>query len=144
MARNPEMGGGRAKSGSLERGVQGVRPSRPRREPPGSVGNDGEPTESRGLLESVEDSLNKTHLAVQDAFSGPPSVTRPQPTERSGRRPPNDERPGLLGQGVRPPSNDEEVIVPGDPSNLGARGRRRRTVDQVNNPPLLRRGLLGV
>lgn len=62
---------------------------------------------------------------------------------RPARRRPNDEGPDILGQGLRPPA-EEEVIVPGDPSNLGARAGRRRKVLEVEQSPVLRRGLLGV
>ncbi len=43
MARNPEMGGGRARSGSQERGIQGDgrKPDRPRAEGGGVEGPEG-------------------------------------------------------------------------------------------------------
>lgn len=116
---------------------------RPRTEDRGSLGNDnsGDPTKPEpGLLEQAEDFLTRTHKEIQAALSGTAQdITTP--TERPGRNS-NDERLRLLGAGAARP--EEEEIIPGDPSNLGARGRRRRTEDRINSSPVLRRGLLGV
>lgn len=67
-----------------------------------------------------------------------------QESFRPPRRQPSDERPNALGQGLRPPEEEEEEVIPGDPSDLGARARRRRKVLEVDQPPVARRGLLGV
>lgn len=100
----------------------------------------GDPTlNERGLVPGS--TLDRLDRQIQGLFSGEPQdITIP--TELPGMRPPNDEERGFLGP---PPGPDEEEpLFPGDPNDLGARARRRRTIDEVNNPPLLRRGLLGV
>ena len=104
----------------------------------------GEPTApTRGLIEQAEDFLTRTHKEIQAALSGPAQDITP-PTERPGRRPPNDDRPGGLLRPPPAPEEEEPPIIPGDPSNLGARGRRRRSENDSNASPVLRRGLLGV
>lgn len=70
--------------------------------------------------------------------------TRPPPTEDPNRNVPNDdERFRLFGVPI-PQAEEELPIVPGDPDDLGERGRRRRTRDDATASPVLRRGLLGV
>lgn len=98
---------------------------RPR--PRGFLGNDGDdpPTSTPGLLAGIEDVLATT--------DGPAGGGRDREIER------RDERP------LRPaPAEEEEVIIPGDPNDLGERGRRRRQEDDRDASPVLRRGLLGV
>lgn len=87
-----------------------------------------------GTLEQIDLDIRKSLGAdpFQDSF-------RPSP-RRAGS---GDERPNFLNR-LAPPPVEEEVILPGDPSNLGARGRRRRNVLDVDQSPVRRRGLLGV
>lgn len=127
-------------------GSEGAGDERRARSFPGS-GDDDPTKEAPGLLQRVEDSLTRTHKEIQAALSGPSQdITTPTEREvRPGRRNPNDEGASLLGQGLTPrPPEEEDPIIPGDPSNLGARGRRRRGQDAVTASPVLRRGLLGV
>ena len=140
MARNPEMGGGRARSGSMERGVQGTGERRPRTEPRGFLGderNDDErdPTRTTGI----------GFLDAADAFLQQPQTPQDvtTPTERPGNRELAD-RPRQPLRSVRPPEEEEPPILPGNPNDLGARGRRRRRQDDDTPSPVLRRGLLGV
>lgn len=151
--KTPKPGGspGGAKPGSSEKpngGVSGVDETITTRDRdnklPGDDVNGSDPTEApRGLVDRVDASLKELHRDIQKAFSGP-SQDITTPTERSGVRPPNDERLPVLN-GSRPtPEEEEPSIVAGDPDDLGERGRRRRRRDDVNASPVLRRGLLGV
>lgn len=104
--------------------------------------NDKEPTEPKGLLEAIIDlDPEAADAAIQRAFLQPngkiPEFERTLHPRRE--RDEDRQRPRSLR-----PAPEEEEIVPGNPDDLGARGKRRRTIDEVNNPPLLRRGLLGV
>lgn len=101
-------------------------------------GDDGflprDPTRDTGL-----GLLDAADIALHDRKQTPQDIT--VPTERTDRRNPNDdERPPPA---LKPPEEDEPII-PGDPDDFGARGRRRGTRDDVNASPVLRRGLLGV
>lgn len=99
-----------------------------------------ETTKGKPELKPQEPStLEKLDEDIRDVLGADPF----EPSIRPPPRQPNDERPNALGQGLRPPA-EEEVIVPGDPSNLGARARRRRNVLEVDPSPVARRGLLGV
>lgn len=51
-----------------------------------------------------------------------------------------DER--VLRARVAPGDEEEPILIPGDPTALGARGRRRQNTDDES--PVLRRALLGV
>lgn len=94
------------------------------------------------------DPTRKTGIGFLDAADvflqqpqDPPTIVAP--TERPGGLSPSDRPVRLLRPG--PPAEEEDPpILPGDPDELGARGRRRRTQDDRNPSPVLRRGLLGV
>lgn len=113
---------------------------RVRKADPGFGGNDGdEPDPTRktgiGFLDAAEDFFQQSQI--------PQDITPPTERNGPGFRPPNDElNPGLRFP-IKPPE-EEMPIVPGDPDDLGERGRRRRRRDDVSTSPVLRRGLLGV
>lgn len=124
FSRSPEVGGRdrdrRAPASETDK-------SRPRREPGGFLGSDDDnrdPTRTDGLLDRAFTAI------AEDPFP------RPVAREIGGSR---ESRPAEKG-----PSDEEEVILPGDPNDLGARGRRRRREDDDTPSPVLRRGLLGV
>ena len=134
---------GNIRSGGIPSGARGSArdlasrgddPDRDRAEDSGFLGEEADPTGLRGMLSGVESFL--------EDLSGPPSVNRPAPTERAGLRAPNEEERLRL----RPQVAEEEApaLQPGDPDNLGERGRRRRREDDDTPSPVLRRGLLGV
>lgn len=101
----------------------------------------GDPTkEEPGLIEQARDFLDQTDKEIRAALGADPF----HESFRPGPRAPNDERPGLFGQNLSPRPAEEEEFIPGDPTNLGTRGRRRRTTDDVNASPVMRRGLLGI
>ena len=140
MAESPEVGGkdrDRKKPTEKNRGPLTRDNDNPREE--------SDPRKTGiGMLDAVDDFLQ------QKQTPGDPNI----PTERSvdgfdpqtpearrhHRNPNDDQRPARPV--LKPP--EEEPIIPGDPSNLGARGRRRGARDDVNASPVLRRGLLGV
>lgn len=108
----------------------------------GLIGDDdalNEPDPRRtgiGLLDAAEEFLQQPQT--------PQDITTPteRPSTVHHRRNPRDDdlRP------LRPVSSpaEEEEIIPGNPDDLGARGKRRGSKDEVNASPVLRRGLLGV
>lgn len=103
-------------------------------------GDERDPTEpAKGLIEQAQDFLTRTDKEIRAALGADPF----QESFRPGPRAPNDEQERSL-VAPRPPKDEEPLIVPGDPDDLGERGRRRRTRDGVNTSPVLRRGLLGV
>ena len=115
----------------------------PQKEDRGFGGNErddppGDPTRKTGIgfLDAVDDFFQQSQT--------PQDIT--PPTERTGPgfNPPNDELNAGLLFPVKPPEEEEPPIVPGDPDDLGERERRRRSRDDVNASPVLRRGLLGV
>lgn len=114
-----------------------------RKEDPDFVGNDGDdprgdPTRKTGIgfLDAVDEFLQQDQT--------PQNITPPTERTGSGFNPPNDELNPRLARPAKPPEEEEPPILPGNPDDLGARGRRRRRDDDVNASPVLRRGLLGV
>ena len=117
---------------------------------PGGRGRDDSdrPRSDRFPGDDDRDPTRKTGIGFLDAAEAffqqpqdPPSIVAP--TERPGSLSPSDRSAPVLRP--RPPAEEEDPpIVPGDPDDLGARGRRRRTQDDRNPSPVLRRGLLGV
>lgn len=111
-------------------------PDRPRTD--GFLGNDGDdplgdPTQPPGFLERAD-------AAIQEALSGTPGDDRiTTPNDRAPDRGPDIPLPERRSR-----DDDEEVIIPGDPNDLGARAQRRRREDDDTPSPVLRRGLLGV
>lgn len=105
----------------------------------------GDPTvEERGLVESITDTLDEWSNDIQEALGGDAqdiTVPTERPFDGAHRRNPNDE---VRSPPPLKPPEEDEPIIPGDPNDLGARGRRRGTRDAVNASPVLRRGLLGV
>ncbi len=92
-----------------------------------------DPTGIRGFLKDAEGAIN-------DFFAGPPQGG---PGTGGSVQGPENNQPRPILRPNRPPK-EEEVIIPGDLDDLGERGRRRRSSDDVNTSPVLRRGLLGV
>lgn len=117
----------RAKEAAL--GSRGHRNDDPNRDGDGSE----EPTGIRGLLEDVEVFFNED-------LAGPPQGG--PGTGGSVQGPENNQPRPILRPNRQP--EEEEIIIPGDPDDLGERARRRRSRDDVNTSPVLRRGLLGV
>lgn len=140
---NPEMGGSRDRRKeqqriSRDRSNVKDRDRKGGSDLPGDDSNERDPTRKTGI----------GFLDAADTFFQQPQTPQDitPPTERTGDgfRPPNDElNPGLQFP-IKPPEEEVPPIVPGDPDDLGERGRRRRSRDNVNTSPVLRRGLLGV
>lgn len=101
-------------------------------------GNESDPTRRSGIgfLDAADESFQQPQT--------PQDIT--PPTERTGPgfNPPNDELNPRLLFPVKPPEEEEPQTIPGDPDDLGERARRRRSRDDGNASPVLRRGLLGV
>lgn len=116
-----------------------TRPRRSGLDLPGDDGNERDPTRTTGI--GLLDAMNEFLQQPQQ----PQDITAPTERTASRIRPPNDELNAGLFRPTRAPEEEEpEIIVPGNPDDLGERGRRRRTRDGVNSSPVLRRGLLGV
>ncbi len=134
FSRSPEIGG--KDRDRRAPATQTVR-ERPRTQTPSrpSRDDDRDPTRTTGI----------GFLDAADAFlqqpQEPPDIVTP--TERPGTLSPSDRSDPVLRP--RLPAEEEDLpIIPGDPDDLGARGRRRRIQDDRNPSPVLRRGLLGV
>lgn len=110
---------------------------------PGDDRNEGDPVrESAPLAE--DDPLAKLDRTIQEFLGGGPAIDPNEPSRRNPPRRPSDEENDRRLIPVTRPNEEEEPLLPGDPSDLGARGRRRRTRDDGQESPVMRRGLLGV
>lgn len=128
LGRNLARSGQRAKEMASDRLRD---PDRPRRDPGGFLGEGPEidPTAPRGFLDGI----------IQDALAGPPQGGQRPGGQRQGPESREPRRPTL-----RPEEESPPALLPGNPDDLGARGRRRRREDDDTPSPVLRRGLLGV
>lgn len=109
---------------------------------PGDDRNERDPVRVSAPL-AEEDPLAKLDRTIQEFLGGGPAIDPNEPSRRNPPRRPSDEENDRRLEPVLRPS-EEEPLVPGDPNDLGARGRRRRTLDDGQESPVLRRGLLGV
>lgn len=108
-------------------------------------GNEPDPRKTGvGVLDAADEFFQQEQTLQNPNIPTERPVDRfdPQnPGERRHHRNPNDDErppPSLKSQ------EEEAPIIPGDPNDLGARGARRRSKDDINASPVLRRGLLGV
>lgn len=140
---SPEVGG---KDKERRREVKGpLGPERTQRDRGPDRDDDRDPSEPKGLLEALGDlDLRAADEAIQRSIAPGEPLDFNDPNRRPGPRQSNDERVGLFGRPLAPPKDEEPPILPGDPDDLGERGRRRRTRNDGRASPVLRRGLLGV
>ena len=131
---SPEVGGrDRDRKAPAEEGGQGRR----RNDDPDKEGDNtsvpaGLLSEEGGASTSAPLGLSDSALeAIETAsLSGPAAQTRESPDHEFF--------------GTPAPEEEEPVLLPGNPSNMGARAARRRKEDDDTPSPILRRGLLGV
>lgn len=138
---SPEIGG---RDPDRKRAMPESDNRRPRTDLAPNRDDEREPTVNRGLLNSIENELRAADKAIQRALAPGEPLDFADLSRRPERRPPNDELNTGVFRPAKPPEEEEPRILPGDPDDLGERGRRRRTRDDVNSSPVLRRGLLGV
>lgn len=123
---SPEVGG---RDRDRKRATPEVVEDRPRAGASLGEGPENEPVVNpRGLLDQAQSAIEES-----------PVLGSP----RGGRE---IESGGDRDRPLAPPPREEVVppLLPGDPNDLGARGRRRRREDEDFSSPVLRRGLLGV
>ena len=140
--RNPEMGGGRARDGSAERG-----PTRKAQNPEMGGGRARYGSDERGAPPTGRDATAERPGLLEriDSFFQQPQ----QPSANLRARRDAETAQSLRERDYRPPSGpsqpeEEPELVPGDPFDFGARERRRRRRESEERSALLRRGLLGV
>lgn len=135
---SPEIGGSRLPDRDPRRSGRGGRPGNL----PGDDRNERDPVRPSEPL-APTDPLAVLDRRIQEFLGGGPAIDPNDPGRRNPpRRPSDEESDRRIGPVSKP--EEEDLLIPGDPDNLGARGRRRRTQEDVSQSPVLRRGLLGV
>lgn len=136
VGRNLGRSGRRAQDIARDRLTQGPENNQDREE----RGRGGTIEGPEGRPPTLSPSLRALEDKIDEILGGPPRGGEGSggqiqgPEGREPRRP----SPG-------PPREEEApALLPGDPNDLGARGRRRRAQDDTTPSPILRRGLLGV